>query len=131
MPVLKAALAYFALLFALGWVLGPIRELAVIPRFGLAAGLLLEAPIMLAVMVLAARWSVRRFAVPDTFGARAAMGLIALALLLASELAGTRLVRGLSFAEWLAAFQGVGAISLLLFLLFATLPLLVARGKTR
>ena len=40
MPVFKAALAYFALLFALGWVLGPIRELLVIPRFGAAMPLL-------------------------------------------------------------------------------------------
>jgi hypothetical protein len=130
-PVLKAALVYFALLFALGWVLGPIREFVLVPRFGRAAGLLIEALVMLVAMVFAARWCVRRFTVPGTFAARAAMGGLALALVLAAELAGTRLVRGLSLAEWAATFQGVGAISALLFLMLALMPLLAGRGETR
>ena len=35
------------LVFALGWVLGPIRELWAVPRFGRRAALLVEAVIML------------------------------------------------------------------------------------
>jgi hypothetical protein len=131
MAVLKAALAYFLLLFALGWVLGPIRELVLVPRFGRAAGLLIEAPVMLVAMVFAARWCVRRFAVPAGFVARAGMGGLALALVLAAELAGTRLVRGLSLAEWAATFQGVGMVAALLFFLLALMPLLAGRGETR
>lgn len=56
----KAGAFFFGLAFAAGWVLGPIRELWVVPRFGRTAGLLLEAPVMLAVMFAAARWTIRR-----------------------------------------------------------------------
>lgn len=59
-PILKASALYFALTFAAGWVLGPIREFRIIPRLGRTAGLLLEAPLMLAVSFAAARWVVSR-----------------------------------------------------------------------
>jgi hypothetical protein len=47
MRPLKAGLIYFLLVFAFGWVLGPIRELWAVPRFGRRAALLVEAVIML------------------------------------------------------------------------------------
>ncbi len=43
MLVLKAGSLYFALTFAAGWALGPIREFWVIPRLGRTAGFFLEA----------------------------------------------------------------------------------------
>src|SRR5262249_61178717 len=54
MRVLIAGTVYFAFAFAAGWVFGPIRELLVIPRVGRTVGYLFEAPLMLAVMVVAA-----------------------------------------------------------------------------
>ena len=47
---------YFALVFAAGFVLGPFRILWAVPRFGERIAALMEAPIMLVVIVLAARW---------------------------------------------------------------------------
>ena len=44
---LMAGALYFALVFAAGWVFGPVQELWVVPRLGRTAGLLLEAPLML------------------------------------------------------------------------------------
>lgn len=128
MTLLKAGALYFALAFAAGWVLGPIRELVVIPRFGRTVGHLVEAPLMLIVIVLAARWVVRRFAIGGR-GARAAVGLVALALLLSAELLGTRWLRGLAWAEYLAGFHSpAGLIALALFGLFAVMPVLVPPG---
>ena len=40
--VLKAGAAYFGLVFTVGWILGPVRELWIIPRFGHTVGFLFE-----------------------------------------------------------------------------------------
>jgi hypothetical protein len=132
MRIIKAGAVYFLLLFALGWVLGPVRELVLAPRVGRAVALLVEAPVMIAAMALAARWVVRRFAfAPDPIP-RAGIGATALVLLLAFELAGVRWVRELSLAEYLATFDWIGgAVTVATFLLFAAMPALVARGETR
>src|SRR5262245_18281246 len=117
MGLLKAGALYFALAFAAGWVLGPIRELLVIPRVGRTAGYLFEAPLMLIVMVVAARWVVRRFGVLDISG-RAVVGLVALPVI--AELSATRWLRGLSLSEYLSGLRSIpGTISVVLFLLFA------------
>jgi hypothetical protein len=109
----KAGLIYFLLVFAVGWVLGPIRELWAVPRFGRITALLFEAVIMLIGMFLAARWVMRRFNVPQTLGSTMAMGLVALAILPAAEIAGIVWVRGLSLKEYLASFATApGIISL-------------------
>ena len=54
MRVLKAGVIYFLLVFAVGWVLGPIRELWAVPHFGRIAAMLSEAVIMLIAMIVAA-----------------------------------------------------------------------------
>jgi hypothetical protein len=46
LTVLRAGSLYFMLVFTVGWVLGPIRELLVVPRTGRTVGVLLEAPLM-------------------------------------------------------------------------------------
>ena len=62
MKVLKAGISYFALVFGAGFVLGPIRLLWLVPRVGTRTAELLEMPVMLAVIIVAARWLVRRLA---------------------------------------------------------------------
>ena len=64
MPTLKVSVVYFLLVFALGWVLGPIGEFWAVPRFGRLTGVLLEAVIMLIAMIASARWVICRFDVP-------------------------------------------------------------------
>jgi len=44
MRALKTGALYFALVFAAGWVLGPVRELFVVPHVGRTAGVLLGLP---------------------------------------------------------------------------------------
>ncbi len=118
----RAALAYFAIIFAVGVVLGTAREMVVLPRFGPMGAVLLEAPAMLLACWLAARWAVRRFAV----NARVRMGLIAFALLLVAELAGSVGLRGMTPGEWLAHFgQPEGFLALSLFVAFGAMPVIV------
>jgi len=64
--MLKTGVLYFALVFGAGFALGAIRIFAVAPRVGVRTAELLEAPVMLVVSAVAARWIVRRFAVPST-----------------------------------------------------------------
>jgi hypothetical protein len=132
MRVLKAGVMYFLLVFAVGWILGPIRELWVVPHFGRMAAMLSEAVIMLTAMIVAARWVVRRSHVPRTLPATISMGLVALGLLVPAEIAGVVWVRRLSFRVYLASFATApGVISLVMFLVFAAMPTLVTRLNRR
>jgi len=62
MQILKAGVIYFALVFGAGFVLGPIRILWVVPRLGTRMAELMETPIMFVVILVAARWIIRRLA---------------------------------------------------------------------
>jgi uncharacterized membrane protein AbrB (regulator of aidB expression) len=133
MRALKAGAVYFLLLFAVGWVLGPIRELWAVPRFGRLTALLFEAVIMLIAMIISARWVMRRFEVHQTLGSTILMGVVALGILVPAEIAGVLWVRGSSLQEYLASFATApGVISAVMFLLFAAMPSLVTlltRGR--
>ena len=60
MHKLKLALVYFLIVFGAGFVLGIIRVLFALPLLGEGAAELLEMPLMLTVIVLAARWITKR-----------------------------------------------------------------------
>ena len=126
MRILKAGVIYFLLLFALGWILGPIRELWAVPRFGRMTALLVEAIIMLIAMIVAAGWVTLRFDVPQTLGSTIPVGLVALAILAPAEIAGVLWVRGQSLQDYTASFvTAPGVISLVMFVLFAVMPTVV------
>jgi len=74
----NAGALYFALVFGAGFVLGTVRTLWVVPRLGTRTAELMEMPIMLAVTILAARWTVLHLKVPSMRSARLEMGCITL-----------------------------------------------------
>ena len=82
---LKAGVFYFLLVFGVGLILGPIRILWVAPRLGASVAELLEAPIMLVVSVVSARWIIRWLALPPAPRIRLGMGSIALGLMMLAE----------------------------------------------
>lgn len=123
-----AGLLYFALTFAAGFALAPMRILVLEPRLGARAAELAELPLMLGISWLAASWTVRRFDVPPTFGARSAMGLIALTLMLLAEFALVLPLRGMTVAEYFATRDPVsGAAYYVALVAMALLPLAVRR----
>ena len=130
MQTLKAGALYFAVVFGAGFVLGPIRILWAVPRFGTRTAELMESPIMLAVTILAARWIVRRFAVPPTAVQRLGIGLVALGFLLLAELTFVLWFREMTLAEYIAARDPIsGAVYVILLALFALMPLLISRSQ--
>ena len=128
MRVLKAGALYFGVVFAAGFILGTIRVIWVVPRLGERTAELIEAPVMLAVTILAARWVVRRRAVPPVVLPRLGMGLTGLGLLLVAELVVVLLVRGLTLGQYIASRDTLsGSVYLVLLAVFAVMPLLVGR----
>ncbi|HEX5545277.1 MAG TPA: hypothetical protein VFX10_07240 [Nitrospira sp.] len=101
MNTVKAGISYCAVVLAGGWVLGPVREFWVIPLVGQTTGLLLEIPLMLIVMIAAARWNIETFHISSAMMPRLTMGFIDLGLLLIAEVVGVLWVRRLSLAEYL------------------------------
>ena len=123
---LRPGAIYFSLVFAVGFVLGTIRVLVVVPLLGERAAELLEAPLMLLASFLAARWVVRRFRLPPGARCRLPVGLVALTFLLVAELLVVFLIRGLTLEEYMASRDPVaGAVYLVSLAVFALMPWLV------
>jgi hypothetical protein len=121
---------YFVLVFGAGFILGPIRVLWLVPRLGERWAELIELPVMVVAIVLAARFVVRRLAVPPTTPARLMMGGSGLVLTLAAECALVQWLRGMTPADYFSSrdpVSGTAYGATLLF--FAALPLLLARRR--
>jgi hypothetical protein len=130
MDILKAGGLYFVLVFSVGWLFGPIRELWLTPLIGRSSAVLLEAPLMVIVMIAAARWVIRHGRVSAALRIRASMGVVALGMLMVAELSGARWVREQSISEHVASLATMpGGISLGMFLLFAAMPMLIHRSE--
>ncbi|MEO1241093.1 MAG: hypothetical protein AAFX54_04230 [Pseudomonadota bacterium] len=82
---LRAGAAYFAMIFALGFVLGTVRVLVLLPRIGETAAVLLEGPVILTASWFTCRFLIAKLRVARTFYARLIMGASALTLLLFAE----------------------------------------------
>jgi hypothetical protein len=129
MRILKAGALYFALVFGAGFVLGAIRTLLVVPLLGTRTAELMEAPIMLVVTILAARWVVRRHSLPPQTAIRLGVGLVGLALLLTAEFTLVLGLEGLTIKEYMASRDPVaGTVYVILLGIFAAMPMRVARN---
>lgn len=129
MQMIKAGALYFLLVFGAGFVLGPIRLRWVVPRVGTRLGELLEAPLMLVVIVLSARWIVQELAVPSIPFFRLGMGCFALILMLVAEFALVLRLRRLSIKEYLASRDPVsGTVYYAMLGVFAVMPVFVGKG---
>ena len=132
---MSCGLLYFAVVFGAGFLLGPVRVLWLVPRVGERAAELAEMPVMLLVMVIAARWIVRRLGPGAQPRHALAAGVTGLLLLLGAELGVVVWLRGLSPAEYVAGRDPVaGSVYLAMLSLFAVLPAVVAvrtQGQAR
>jgi hypothetical protein len=125
-----AGLVYFAIVFAIGFALGTLRELIVIPRFGnRVTAVIVELPIMLALSWITSRQLVARFNVPPLFRARLMMGGLAFTLLMIAELSVSVFGFGRTFsAHWEQYWQLPAFLGLVAQIAFATFP--VAQSLT-
>jgi hypothetical protein len=128
LAIFKAAALYFAIVFGTGFVLGTVRVLWAVPRFGERVAELMEQPLMLVATILAARWIVRGSGIASMSLKCLGMGLIALGLLVTSELIFVLRLRGLSLSEYIEGRDPVlGTVYLLMLGVFALMPWLVAK----
>jgi len=128
MRTLGAGLAYFALVFCAGFLLGAIRVPLLVPRLGERLAELLEMPLMFVVILVSARFVTRRFVLPASTPVRLAMGLFALGLMLAAELLLAATSQGRSLGEYVASRDSVsGSVYLAMLVLFALMPMILAR----
>lgn len=132
MPIFKAGALYFLCVFGAGFALGIVRQLLLVPRLGVMWAELLEMPFMFAVIVVSARWVVRKLQVAPEPGPRLGVGLVALGLLLAAEIRLVLQVREVSLGEYFAHREPVsGTVYLVMLLVFAAMPWLVGRIPDR
>lgn len=127
---IKASLLYFGLVLGAGFVLGLIRVPVLVPRLGERYAELLEMPVMLVVIVVAARFIVRRYQLPASVSTRLQVGFAALALSVAAELLLAAALQSQSIAQYIASRDPVsGSVYVLLLLVFALMPTLLLRVR--
>jgi hypothetical protein len=128
--VWKAAGAYFSIVFGTGFVLGTVRVPFLVPAIGERYAELAEMPVMLAAIVLTARFVLRRFRGVTSALHWAVVGALALTLLLAAELLLAVVLSGRSLAAYIAAKDPVsGPVYLVMLLVFAAMPWLLYKSK--
>jgi hypothetical protein len=129
MRTARASLLYFISVFGVGFVLGTLRVLLVVPYLGVRWAELLEQPLMLVASFYFARIVVRRFG-PFASTRRLFIGLLALALLLVTEFGLAVIVQGQGLAQYVASRDPVSGVAYILSLIaFALMPLLAGRGQ--
>jgi hypothetical protein len=130
--VLRAATIYFAIVFAVGLVLGPPRVLWLEPWLGTTLAVLCEAPLLILAMAIGARAAPTWAGMSGGWISHLAMGLIALALQQVADLAVGFGLRGLTLNEQIAYFsQPAGYIYAATLIVFAVMPLVVFVQRRR
>lgn len=122
----------FAIVFGIGFTLGPIRVLWLEPWLGLRAATLIEAPFLLVAIIVAGRWVGRRLCAPDGPGFRLGVGLLAAGLVLAADVGVEVGLRDLSVAEVFTQRDPVsGAVYYALVAWTALAPCLLGRAPAQ
>lgn len=101
--MLRASTAYVATVFAVGFVLGLLRTLALVPLLGEVGAVMVELPVILTVAWLVCARILRRW--PPAPLPALGMGAIAFLLLMAAEAGLSMLLAGRSMAEHLALYS--------------------------
>ena len=125
---IKAGITYFVLVFGAGFVLGAIRVLFLVSRFGERAAELIEMPLMFVVVLVSARFITHRFRLPADVVARLGAGLLALGLLVAAEILLALAFQARTLSEYVASRDPVsGTVYLAMLALLGVMPLVLAR----
>ncbi|MGZ8374931.1 MAG: hypothetical protein ACXW4C_02695 [Nitrospira sp.] len=131
MRILQAAVLYFLMVFGAGFVLGTGRVLIVVPLLGERVAELLEMPLMLGVIVFAARWIVRYRLTAPRLSTTLSVGFLSLGITLFAELGVGMWLRGMSATEVFLNRDPVsGTAYYISLLLFAVMPAIFVRRRS-
>ena len=133
MKLFTSSAVYFAIVFGAGFVFGTVRVMWLVPAVGVRMAELTELPLMVAVVVVAARWVNRRFLAKRDQPARLIVGVTALVLLLLAELIVGVIILGLTPRDVFLSRDPVSGTAYYLSLcVFALMPWWLGRaGPTR
>jgi hypothetical protein len=119
----KAGLVYFAIVFAVGFLLGTLRVLVVAPKLGEPSAVLIELPVVLVISWIACGWTIIRFAVPGALAPRLMMGGTAFAALMAAEMGVSVIAFGRTAVQHFETYRAASAVlGLMAQIAFALIP---------
>ena len=123
---LRLGIAYWAIVFTIGFALGIIRTLIVAPRIGAISAVLLELP-----LIVTSSWLIARRLLKHRDLSReqcAIMGSVALVLTLFSEAMLAALLTGTPIGSWARSLREMpGILGLAGQIVFAALPAMMVR----
>lgn len=127
MKIFRPAFLYFLLVFGIGFVLGTIRTLWLVPQIGARTAELMEMPVMLMTIFFVARRIVQCFVqlAPSHW---LAAGFLALVILLVTEFTFVLALRDITLSEYLEQRDPVsGTAYAASLILFACAPFLITK----
>lgn len=128
--IFKAGALYFAIVFGAGFILSPLREFFLVPKFGVKIAELIVLPIMLLIIIFSARWVMHRFDLPGRSASSIITGIIALALMLLAEFSVVLKIQGLTIGDYLSGKDPVSGIVYYLTLGFlAVMPFILKQKQ--
>jgi len=129
MKTLKAGATYFGIVFGIGFILGFVRVLWIVPQFGVRTAELAEMPFMFIAIIFTARWLVQHFDLQGLFE-RLKVGFIALILLLTLEFSVVLWLQGLTINDYFAKRDPVSStVYFVMLLIFALMPIFMKRNN--
>jgi hypothetical protein len=124
---IRAGFFYFAAVFGLGFILGTIRVLVLIPRLGELISTLIELPVILSASWIICRQLTTRLQVPYEPLTRLSMGVSAFVLLMGADLALSVWLFGNTvtghFERYRSLPNAIGLAGQVVFLLFPLLQM--------
>ena len=121
----QAGVAYFAVVFAAGFILGTLRVLVLVPNFGEFVSVVLELPVILFASWAACRWVIRSTHLEFAIGPRLIMGGTAFGLLMVAEIGVATLGFGRTIGEHFGHYATLPAqLGLAGQIMFASFPVL-------
>jgi hypothetical protein len=122
--IVATASVYFAVVFAAGMALGPIRTIWLEPILGRTVAVVCETPFLIGAMILAANWAPRWTKMEGGWISYLAIGFIALVFQQMADLAVGFGLRGMTLMEQMALFATPpGYVYAFNLLVFALAPL--------
>ncbi len=124
---IRMAAVYFAMVFGIGFVLGTLRVVLLVPKLGARAAELLEIPVMLVMVFLIGRWIGHRC---QSRSQALSVGMLALIMLLGAEVGLAFALFGKTPAEALLEKDPVsGTAYYLALMVFAAMPFVYLSGR--
>lgn len=124
--IFKAGFLYFAVVFGAGFILGPLRVFFLVPEVGTRIAELIEMPVMLVVIIFAAKLVTSRFDLPVRSVSRIIAGITALMLMLLAEFSVVLKIQGLTISDYLSGRDPVsGTVYYVMLGVFAAMPFIL------